>query len=84
VQKYGKAGQATDNNIIRCMRSAFRANKATDTHSEYIIRIAFLRQKRISEGACVLRYTCIACFVLHMVIQVCASGSDYTRNLQPY
>ena len=35
MEKYGRARQATDDNIIRCI------TKATDTHSEYVILIAF-------------------------------------------
>jgi hypothetical protein len=43
--KTGAAGQATDDNIIRRMRFAFWITKATDTHSEYVILIIFLRQQ---------------------------------------
>jgi hypothetical protein len=35
VEKYCRAGQATDDNIIRNMRIACRITKAADTHSEY-------------------------------------------------
>jgi hypothetical protein len=31
VEKYGTAGQVTDDNIIRGMRFACRVNKATET-----------------------------------------------------
>jgi hypothetical protein len=41
VEKYGKAGQATDDNIIWCMHFACCTTKATNTHSEYVILIAF-------------------------------------------
>jgi hypothetical protein len=34
VEKYGRSGQATDDNIIRLMRYVYRITKATDTHSE--------------------------------------------------
>jgi hypothetical protein len=37
VEKYGRFGQATDDNIIRRMRFACWITKATDTHSEYVI-----------------------------------------------
>jgi hypothetical protein len=37
VEKYGRAGQATDGNTIRHMRFACWINKATETHSEYVI-----------------------------------------------
>jgi hypothetical protein len=45
VKKYGSANQATDNNIIWRMHLACWVNKATDTHSEYIILIDFSRQQ---------------------------------------
>jgi hypothetical protein len=41
VEKYGKARQATDDNIIRRMRSACRIDMATGTHFEYVILTAF-------------------------------------------
>ena len=41
MEKYGTAGQATDDNIIQRMRNACWITKATDTHSEYVILTAF-------------------------------------------
>ena len=35
----------TDGNIMRRMRFACRITKATDAHSEYVIRITFPRQE---------------------------------------
>jgi hypothetical protein len=64
VEKYGTARQATDDNLIQNMRFACRITKATDTHSEYVIRIAFLRQQWFRKRASLLRYTYIACLVL--------------------
>ena len=64
VEKYVRARQAKDDNIIRRMRYARWITKATDTHSEYVILFAFLRLQCIRESASVLRYTCIACLVL--------------------
>jgi hypothetical protein len=49
--------RATNDNIIRRMRFACWITKATDTHSEYLIRIAFPRQLWLSERASMLRYT---------------------------
>jgi hypothetical protein len=56
VEKYGTARQATDDNIIRRMRIACWVTKATDTHSEYVILIAFPRQQWSRERATVLLY----------------------------
>jgi hypothetical protein len=53
VEKYGTAGQATDDNIIRRMRFACWITKATDTYSEYVTLIAFPRQQWLSERASV-------------------------------
>jgi hypothetical protein len=41
VEKYGTAWWATDDTIIRHMRFAYWINKATDTHSDYVIITAF-------------------------------------------
>ena len=65
MEKYGTAGQATDDNIIRRMRFACWITKATDTHThtEYLILIAFPRQQWLRERASVLRYAYNACLV---------------------
>jgi hypothetical protein len=63
VEKYGTARQTTDDNIIRRMRIACWVTKATDTHSQFVILIAFPRQQRLRESASMLRYTYIACIV---------------------
>ena len=64
MEKCGTARQATDDNIIRRMRFTCWLTKATDTHLEYIILIAFPRQKWLREGASVLRYMYTVCRVL--------------------
>jgi hypothetical protein len=51
LKKCGTAGQATEDNIIRRMRFACWITKATDTHSEYVIVIAFPRQQWLRERA---------------------------------
>jgi hypothetical protein len=55
VEKHGTAEQTTDDNIIRRMRFACWITKATDTHSEYVILIAFPRQQWLGESASLLR-----------------------------
>jgi len=37
MEKYNKAGQATDDNIIPRMRFSCWVTKASDTHSGYLI-----------------------------------------------
>jgi len=44
MEKYGRSRQDTDNNIIWRMRIAYCINRATSTHSEYVMLIAFPRQ----------------------------------------
>jgi hypothetical protein len=41
VEKYGKAGQATDDDIIRRLRIACWITKATSTHSERVSTYCF-------------------------------------------
>jgi hypothetical protein len=54
----------TQQMTIRLMCIACLIPKATNTHSEYIIRIAFSLQQWLHKEASVLRYTCFASFVL--------------------
>ena len=63
MEKYGRAGQATDDNIIRRMRFACWITKATDMHSEYVILIPLPRRQWLRERTSVLRYTYLACLV---------------------
>jgi len=64
VEKCGRAGQATDGNKIRRMRTACWIPKAKIIHSECVILTAFPSQQRLGERASMLRYTYIACLVL--------------------
>jgi len=41
VEKYGRVRQATDDNIIWHINFAYKITKATNTHSEYVMLIAF-------------------------------------------
>jgi hypothetical protein len=63
-RKYGRAGQATDDNIIRRMRIACRVTKGTDAHTEYVIIIAFAGEEWLRERASFLHYTHIICLIL--------------------
>jgi hypothetical protein len=57
VEKYGRARQTTDDNIIWCMCFVYWITKATETHSEYVTLIASPRQQSLRELGSVLRYT---------------------------
>jgi len=61
VEKYCRAGQATDDNMAHLI--ACWIPKATNTHSEYVILIAVPLQQWLHERASVLRYTRIASLV---------------------
>jgi hypothetical protein len=58
VEEYGRAREATDNNIIRRMRIAGWIPKATNTYTEYVIFIVFPLQQRLHLRASILRCTC--------------------------
>ena len=53
-KKYGRTRHATDDNIIRRMRIACWKIKATDTHSEYVVLIAFPQQEWLRESSSIL------------------------------
>ena len=50
MEKYGKAGVDTVNNIIRRTSFACRISKATSKTLEYVILIAFSRQQWLRES----------------------------------
>jgi hypothetical protein len=52
-----KEGRATDDNITWHVHFAYWVTEATDTHSEYVILIAFPQQQWLHECTSVLRYT---------------------------
>ena len=56
MQKYSAAGQTTDVSTIRRIRTECWITKATNTHSEYVIIIAFPRQQWLRESASVLTF----------------------------
>ena len=64
MEKYCTAGQATDRNILRSMRSACWITNATDTHSECVTLIASPRQQWLQKRASILRHTYTARLVL--------------------
>jgi hypothetical protein len=67
VEKYCRAGQATDDHEIRHVRFAFRLTTGTNTHLEYVIRIPFPQQKWLHERASILHFTFIVCPVPFLV-----------------
>jgi hypothetical protein len=63
VEKYVRARQATDDNIIRCIRFSWWLTKATGTHSEYVILIAFHDTSGYANAPKCYVYTYIACHI---------------------
>ena len=63
VEKCGTAREATDYNTTRRMRIACWIPKATETHLEYAILIAFPLHQWLRERATMSRYTYIASIV---------------------
>jgi hypothetical protein len=55
MKKYDGPRQALDNDIIRHMRFAYWINKATNTHSEFVILFVFPLEKWCRERAWMLR-----------------------------
>jgi hypothetical protein len=79
VEKYGTPGQATDDSTIR--RTCFTCwVKAADTHSEYLIVIAFPRQQLFGERGSKLHYKSIASLVLRNIsLPLRTTLSDFAR-----
>ena len=60
------------------MRIAYWIPNATNTHSEYVILIAFPQQQWLHERASTLRYTYIVCIVITQTVPIyCAVRADY-------
>jgi hypothetical protein len=66
VEKYRTCRQATDDNIIRSLRTEYWKPEATNKHSEYVILIPLLRQQWLYERALMLRYT----YTAHLVLKL--------------
>jgi hypothetical protein len=69
------------------MRIACWIPKATDTHSEYVIRTAFPLQQKLHECASMLRYTYIAClatsvFLLHVFLWILCQNLKHVQYKQ--
>ena len=69
VEKYAKVSEAADINITQRMRIACWIRKATITHSEYVILIAFPPQQWLRERASLLRHTYIGCNVVIFLLR---------------
>jgi hypothetical protein len=68
VEKYGSAGEATADSMAQ--RIACWIPKATNSHSEYVILIAFLLQQWLHESSSTLHYTYIVCLIYNALCLV--------------
>jgi len=80
VEKYGRNKQATDENVTQRMRFIWWITKATDTHSEYVIHIAFPEQKLSRERYSILRHTYIAFLVLFSAVISSGTGANMSER----
>jgi hypothetical protein len=69
VEKYCRAWQATDDNIMWHMHIACWIPNDTDTHSECVILITFTHQQWLHERTSLLRYSYIACVVEYILLR---------------
>jgi hypothetical protein len=67
VENYGTVGRATDDNITWYIRFACWITKATNTHSESVILIAWQRQQRFCERLSMLRSTYFALVCVSLI-----------------
>jgi len=79
VEKYGTAGQATDDNTIWRVRFACWISKATDARSEYAIVIAFPRQQWLRERASMLQVLCLSFSWFNVAVNERYSASNKNK-----
>ena len=56
MEEYGRVRQAIDDSIIWHIRFACRMTKATETHAEYVILIAFSLQHWLHKHTSMINY----------------------------
>ena len=84
METYGRARKATDENIMWRMRFACCIMDATDTHSAYVILIAFPWQQWLRDRTSMLRYTYIACLVITEKVSVYWAVGTESLNIIPF
>jgi hypothetical protein len=67
VEKYCRAGHATNDSIMQHTCIACWIPKATGTHSDYLIFVVFPEQQWLHKQASKWRYTCMACLVWYCI-----------------
>jgi len=64
------------------MRSACWIPKATNTHSQYAIVIAFPLQQYLQERASILRFTYIACVFIQSRLMMTLKGENFQHFIK--
>ena len=65
---------------IWCMRIAFWIPKATNTHSEFVIFIGYVRQQWFRESASMSGYAYIACLVIAFSLDIRSFNSNINNR----
>ena len=66
---------------IQHMHCACWITKATDTHSKYVIHIAFPRPKWLHKRASMLCYMCFACLIVIEIDTAMSCGLSLKKHL---
>jgi hypothetical protein len=83
MEKYGRARQATDDNIIQRKRTARSITKGTDTHSEYVILLRHGNNGKANEPQCyIYTYTVLFILVYTILGQQCRSKTHTHTHTQ--
>ena len=75
MENSGRAGQSTDDNVIRRMHFAYLITKATNTPTEYVILMYHGNIDSANAPGC-LRCTCLACLFVCVYVCVWAEGVE--------
>ena len=81
VDKFWTARQNTDDDVTRRMRIICWVPKATDTHSEYVTLIVFLRQKKLRERALVSVIRTLPSLYIYIYIYIYVAVLQIGRSL---
>ena len=79
MEKCGRAGMVTGDNITRRMRFACWLPKVTNTHSEYVILTVFPRRQWLNKRASLLRHSTFRVLIL----PVTGDGKETFSNIPP-
>jgi len=79
-KKCCRVGQSTDDNIIWKLHFLCWITKATNTHSEYVIRLFHGNSSCTNMPSVTLYVCCLSCYYLFIVIETWTRGFPFTSN----